>query len=86
MRNAYQCYSAIFAPNGRVLASNPTWDAGLVVGTVDLDYRFRSEGHSGIPEPAYMRELYWFSRRPEVYGEICSVRHDLTLADVKAKE
>jgi predicted amidohydrolase len=85
MRNAYQCYSAIFAPNGRVTASSPTWDAGLVVGTINLDHRFRSEGHSGIPEPAYMRELYWFSRRPEAYGEICSIRHELTIDDVKAE-
>ncbi|MGD8239402.1 MAG: carbon-nitrogen hydrolase family protein [Armatimonadota bacterium] len=86
MRNSYQCYSAIFAPNGRVFASNPTWDAGLVVGTIDLDHRLRSEGHSGISEPAYLRELYRFSRRPELYGEISSIRHELTINDVRADD
>ena len=84
MRNSYQCYSGIFGPNGRVVAASPTWCGGLAVGTIDLDERFCSVGHSGIPEPARMRELYWLSRRPEVYGEIAAITHGLSLDDVKA--
>ncbi|NUQ01677.1 MAG: carbon-nitrogen hydrolase family protein [Armatimonadetes bacterium] len=83
MRNSYMAYSGIFAPSGHVVAARQTWAGGLAVGTIDLDERFRSEGHSGIAQPADLQALYWYSRRPEVYGELCALRHDLDLEAVQ---
>jgi len=86
MRNRHRCYGGVFAPNGQVVGAGSTWSEGLVTASVDLSRELVSEGHSGLAEPVVMQKLYWYSRRPEVYGELSTIHPTLTLDDVIAGE
>lgn len=86
MRNRHRCYSGVFAPHGRVVGAGSDWSEGLVTASVELAGELVSEGHSGLAEPVEMRKLYWYSRRPEVYGELATIHHTLTLDDITAGE